>query len=213
MEMSRHNFRPIAWPKWGASLCALIAVVATALWTSCDSGDDSEAGLDKYFLRDVAAMQAAGLPVYWLGTGFTVDGQVFRGPYVAEFGAQVEGGGIDMTYQALLPDGGAVPLELVVYSRAAWELVKDRTVNPGLAGVTRRAVSVGGREGELLFLPLGTRPLNVLRLVLDLDDVVVVGEARSVIGATPSAGTDLNPIINNPDLLIQVMDNLRSYPQ
>jgi len=70
----------------------MIVAGGVALWTSCDLGDESEDGLDKYFLRDVAAMEDLGLPVYWLGTEFTVDGHVFHGPYVSEFGAEVEGG-------------------------------------------------------------------------------------------------------------------------
>ena len=193
---------------------ALMALVAAALWTSCEFDDQSEEGLDKYFLRDVAAVQAMGLQVYWLGTEFTVDGQVFRGPYGFEYGPEVEGAGIEMTYMALLPDGGGVPLDLFVYSSDLWESVKERTMNPGLPGVTRRVVSVGDRDGELILQAAGARPLNAIWLVLDLDDVVVVAQTNSVVGgATPSAGSDLNPIINNPDLLVQVMEGLWPYPQ
>jgi hypothetical protein len=78
--------------------------------------------------------------------------------------------------------------------------------------VTRRTVSVGGREGELLFLPLGTRPLNILRLVLDLGDVVVVAQTHAG-GPVYPGGPDYTPFINNPDLLIQVMEDLRPYPE
>ena len=158
--MSIGNTRAFDLPKAVASLCALIAIVAAALWVSCGGDDQSEGDLDEYFLRDVATVEAMGLPVYWLGTEFTVDGLVFRGPYVSEFGAEVEGGGIRMSYVLV---GGNTPAYLTIYSRDAWELVKDRMMNPRLPGVTRRTVTVGGRQAELIAIPLGTRPLNVLR--------------------------------------------------
>jgi hypothetical protein len=186
---------------------------ATALWIGCDSDNDSEAALDKYFLRDVAAVQAMGLQVYWLGTEFTVGDSVFHGPYGFEYGPEVEGAGIEMTYVTLLRGGGQVPLDLFVYSKDIWDSVKDRMMDSDLPGVSRRAVSVQGRGGELILQAAGARPLNAIWLVLDLGDVVVVGQTNSVIGATPTAGSDLNPIINNPDLLIQVMQDLRPYPE
>ena len=111
-----------------------------------------------------------------------------------------------------LLEGGNSSLDLTVYGRDAWEPVEDRVMNPRLPGVTRQTVSVGGREGELLFLPLDTRPLNVLRLILDFGDVVVVASAHAG-GAVYPGGPDYNPFINNPDLLIQVMEDLRPYPQ
>jgi len=46
-----------------------------------------------------------GLPVYWLGTEFTVEGLVFRGPHGAEFGGEVEQG-MGMSYLANLKGGG-----------------------------------------------------------------------------------------------------------
>jgi hypothetical protein len=193
-------------------LFALIAVAAAALCTSCDPNDDSEAHLDKYFLRDVAAMQAMGLPVYWLGTEFTVDGHVFRGPYVSEFGAEVEEGGMQMDYVAAI-DGANIGPTLTIYSRAAWELAKDRVTNPTTPGASRRTVSVLGKDAQMFLTPGGARPLNAMWLVVDLDEVVAVARTNSVVGATPSAGSDLNPFINNPDLLVQVMQGLRPYPE
>ena len=100
------------------AVMALVAVVAGVVWISRALDDGSEEGLDEYFLRDVATVEAMGLPVYWLGTEFTVDGLVFRGPHVAEFGAEVQGGGVRMSY---LLEGGNTPVYLTVYSRDAWE--------------------------------------------------------------------------------------------
>jgi hypothetical protein len=206
--MSRHNFHAFAWLRSAAPLGALIALVAV-LWIGCDSGDHSEEGLDKYFLRDVEAMEELGLPVYWLGTEFTVDGQVFRGPYVAEFGDEVKGGGIRMSY---ILEGGNTPAYLTTYSRTAWELVKDRMTNPRTAGTTSRAVSVLGESAVMFSAPGGTRPLNALWLILDLSDVVVVADTNAG-GAVSPGGLDYNPFINNPDLLVQVMEDLRPYPE
>ena len=207
--MSRHNFRVPAWLRARAALSALMALVVAALWISCESDDQSEEGLDKYFLRDVAAMEELGLPVYWLGTEFTVDGSVFRGPYVAEFGDEVEGGGIRMSY---ILEGGNTPAYLTTYSRTAWELVKDRMTNPRTAGATSRAVSVLGESAEMFSAPGGTRQLNALWLILDLSDVVVVADTNAG-GAVSPGGLDYNPFINNPDLLVQVMEGLRPYPE
>lgn len=187
----------------------MVIIVASALWISCDSGSDSEGGLDKYFLRDVAAVQAMGLPVYWPGTEFTVDGHVFRGPYVAEFGDEVEAGGVRMSY---VLEGGNTPVYLTTYSRAAWEMVKDRLTNPRTPGTDRRTVSVLGRDAEMFSAPGGTRPLNALWLILDLGDVVAVADTNSG-GRISPGGPDYNPFINNPDLLVQVMQDLRPYPE
>ena len=198
-------------PKAVASLCALIAIVAGVACIGCGSDGQSEGDLDEYFLRDVATVEAMGLPVYWLGTEFTIDGLVFRGPYGAEFGAEVEGGGIRAGYLAPL-DGGNVAFRVTSYTRDAWELTKERVLNPGLPGVTRETATVAGREAELISVPLGTRPVNTLWLVLDLGDVVVLATAGAG-GAVYPGGPDYNPFINNPDLLIQVMEDLRPYPE
>jgi len=187
----------------------VVALAAALFWTSCDPDSQSEGGLDKYFLRDAAAMQAMGLPVYWLGTDFTVEGLVFRGPFGAEFGGEVEQG-IGMTYLASV-DGGNTGLGLTVRGRDAWARLEDRVRNPGLPGVTRRTVTVGDREAELISIPLDTRPVNTLRLILELDEVVVVASALAG-GPVHPGGPDYDPFINNPDLLVQVMEDLRPYP-
>ena len=107
-------------------------------------------------------------------------------------------------------------LDITVYSPQAWELVEDRVENPQLLSneghVTRQTVTVGGTGAELLSIPsLPSRPVNCLRLIVVLDPVVVVVEANS--GGQSPGGGDYNLFINNPDLLVQVMQNLRPYPQ
>ena len=203
------NIRALDLLKLAAAVAALMVVVAGCGWISLSSNDSPEEQAYGYFLRDVATVEAMGLPVYWLGTEFTVDGNVFRGPHVSEFGAEVQGGGVHMTY---ILEGGNTPADLTVYSRDAWELVEDSMMNPQLPGVERRAVSVAGRDGELILQSAGARPLNALFLILDLGDVVVVAQTNSG-GAIYAGGPDYNPFINNPDLLVQVMEDLRPYPQ
>ena len=199
-----------------------LAAMITAI--SCLSFGESDESADKrfygYFLRDEKAMEDMGLPVYWLGRGFTAGGLAFQGPYGAEFGGEVKGGGIFLHYTSWLDgtpfEGTNIGLEITVYSPGAWELVKSRILNPRVLStegeVTRRTVTVNGRQAEMISVPSGSRPVGKLRLVLDLDEVVVVAVARAG-GPVSPGGPDYSPFINNPDLLIQVMEDLRPYPE
>jgi hypothetical protein len=212
MKMSIGNVRALDW-RGIAGLLSVVFVVLAGV--ACGAGrghDQGDGDLDKYFRRDTATAEAGGVHVYWLGREFTADGLVFRGPYGAEFGAEVEGG-IQLTYLAPLEGGGNVSLDLIVRTREAWAVAQDRIREPGLPGVTRRAVTVGGRQGELILVPLGSRPLNTLWLVLDLGDAVVLAQAGAG-GPVYPAGPDYSPFINNPDLLVQVIEeNLRPDPE
>jgi hypothetical protein len=176
--------------------------------------DESDQRFYGYFLRDAKAMEEMGLPVYWLGREFTATpgGITFRGPYGVEFGGEVQGGGIYMEYVSEAKDPG---LEITIYSPSAWELAKDRILNPRLMSnegeVTRRTVTVKGRQAELISVPSFNRPVNAITLILELDPVVVVAVAAS--GGQGPDGTDYNLFVKNPDLLVQVMEDLRPYPQ
>ena len=165
-----------------------------------------------------------GLPVYWLGREFTAGGLTFQGPYGGEFGGEVEGGGIDMDYVSWLDgtpfEGTNIGLKITVYGPNAWGLASGRIMTPPPPGVpsqysvTRRTVDVMGREAELISVPSGDRPANRLRLILELDPVVVVGEAASVLSSDAEGASELNILIKNPDLLVQVIgENLRPYPE
>ena len=68
-----------------------------------------------------------------------------------------------------------------------------------------------GRQAELISIPRFTRPVGQLRLILDLDEVFVVAVARS--GGQKPGGSDYNIFIRDPDLLVQVMQDLRPYPE
>ena len=201
---------------WSRTAFAVVLALTAAVGSACGtrSGGQTGADLDKYFRRDVATAQAAGLEVYWLGQEFTADGLVFSGSYGAEFGAEVPGG-IQLTYLAPSRAGGSshTRLDLIVRTRDAWAQAEARIREPGVPGVSRRMVAVQGREAELISIPLGTRPLNTLWLVLDVEDAVVVGQTLAGGRAYPG-GPDYNPFINNPDVLVQVIEeNLRPYPE
>jgi hypothetical protein len=176
------------------------------------SGDEDDRGVDPDFLGAVATAQALDYPVYWLGRQFTVDGLAFEGPDVVDFATERDEGKVAMTYVA-----PSASLRLSAYSPNAWALVKDRVTDPEIPGerrpVTRRAVSVKARQAELLSLPPATREVNQLWLILDMGDGVVVAVAPSGGPAYPG-GPDYSPFINNPNLLVQVIEeNLRPYPE
>jgi hypothetical protein len=193
--------------------CLTVGLVVLSPWqTGCGTDEKTGSDMAPAFLTPVAAAEEAGLTVYWLGASFEV-GDVLFSTREAKFPEGIAGvslQGLEVVYSSQPEPAGSLDLQLL--SRSDWDQVKERVMNPPLLGVTRRTVSVGGREGELLFLPLGTRPLNILRLVLDLGDVVVVAQTHAG-GPVYPGGPDYTPFINNPDLLIQVMEDLRPYPE
>jgi hypothetical protein len=193
--------------------CLTVGLVVLSPWqTGCGTDEKTGSDMAPAFLTPVAAAEEAGLTVYWLGASFEV-GDVLFSTREAKFPEGIAGvplQGLEVVYSSQPEPAGSLDLQLL--SRSDWDQVKEKVMNPPLLGVTRRTVSVGGREGELLFLPLGTRPLNILRLVLDLGDVVVVAQTHAG-GPVYPDGPDYTPFINNPDLLIQVMEDLRPYPE
>ena len=198
-------------------LFLLITVVTVSLHVSCggSSGSKSDSDLDKNFLRDAATVQASGLSVYWLGHGFTAGGVTFDGPYGSGLGMG-EPGEITLNYVVWLEAtplwGPTVSLALTIYNRDTWSKVENQFTNPRLPGVTRRTATVRGKEASLLLLPLGERQLNSLELIVDLGDAVVLGDVHADASSSPGE-PDRNPLINDPDLLVQVMQDLRPYPQ
>jgi hypothetical protein len=190
----------------------VVAVTITTI--SCfNPGESDDERFFEFFQRDAKIMQDMGLPVYWLGREFTAGGVTYLGPYAPEFGGDVESGYLFMGYK---PSGGT-SLEIAVYSPAAWQVARDRILNPQTltseGRVTRRTITVKGRQAQMLAVPQVTRPVGYLLLVLDLDEVVVTTTARAF-GPMSPGGPDRTVFINNPDLLVQVIEqNLRPYPE
>jgi len=198
---------------WAIATVTVGLVILCPCATGCcgDNDNQAQSAMDPAFTEADAA-QEAGLTVYWLGPSFEAGGVLFR-ISEAEFPEGFAGvplQGLEVGYSSQPEPAGILYLQLL--SRSDWDQVKEKTINPPVPGVTHRTVSVGGREGELLFLPGGSRPLNILRLVLDLGDVVLVAQAYAG-GPVYPGGPDYNPFINNHDLLVQVMEDLRPYPQ
>jgi len=216
--MSTHHISAFDLPKAVASLCALIAIVAGGLLVlsaglaGCEDQQETQAGQDHPAFTQADAAQEAGLTVYWLGPSFEAGGVLFRISY-AEFPEGFAGvplQGLEVVYSSQPEPAGSLDLQL--FSRSDWDQVKDKVMNPRLPGVTRETVTVAGREAELISVPLGTRPVNTLWLLLDLGDVVVLATAGAG-GAVYPGGPDYNPFIKNPDLFVQVMEDLRPYPE
>ncbi len=202
-------------------LLVLSIVLAAGLFAaSCLSQQELNRQFYGYFLRDVKTMQDMELPVYWLGNGFTANGLAFQGPYGS--GDEVEGGGAQVGYSAWLatPFAGSNPsLDITVYSPAAWERVKQGILNLPLPGVpsrykvTKREVNIQGQQAQLITHPAGDLPAHRINVVLTFDSVVVRAEVDDIVTSDRALDAQLNVFINNPDLLVQVMQNLRPYPQ
>jgi len=223
--MSTRRTQAFDFLRAAAPVCALIAIVAgvtagLAVLSACESGclENQQTGsdLDPAFLTPVGGAQEAGLTVYWLGASFEV-GDVLFSTREADFPKGIMGvplQGLELRYSSGDQPGGVLYLDL--FSRSDWDEVEEKIRDLRIPGETqpvrREKVQVKDNTADLLFLPLGTRAVNQLWLVLDLGDTVVVALALSV-GSTEPGGPDYNPFINNPDLLIQVMEDLRPYPQ
>lgn len=74
---------------------ALPLVLALFLVTFVDPNTDY-----KNFLAAATRAPQDGYTMYWLGRNPTVGGLVFEGPGVSGFGADIEGGGINLHYNA-----------------------------------------------------------------------------------------------------------------
>jgi hypothetical protein len=163
----------------------VLLTIAPSIASCASLPDVSDEHYYQNFVKDAQAMQEMGLPVFWLGREFNVGDLTFRGPFVSDFGGEVQGGGIKMEYAASLEgntqssDGATLPFEITVYSQAAWALVSGRILNPETRGTTHRSVTILGKQAEMFSAPGGTRPLNALWLVLDLGDVTVVAGANA----------------------------------
>jgi hypothetical protein len=194
-----------------AALTVGLVVLAAGL-AGCEDEQNGGPGGDEPVLTEAEAAKDAGLAVYWLGPSFEAGGVLFRisDAQFPEGIVSVPVPGLALSYSSQPEPAGSLDLE--VLSRSDWDEVREKVSNPPLSGVTRRTVTVGGREGELLYLPLGTRPVNQLWLSLDLGDAVVVAIGSSA-GPAEEGGPDRNPMISDPDLFVQVMQDLRPYPQ
>jgi len=188
--------------------------------SACGAKDGVENGVDLQpeFLTPVAAAQQASVGLRWLGKDLHIEGMHFS-VGAAKFpegflGVPLKGVEI---YYLQEPQQSGTSFELNVFPPSEWAKVRQKVQELRISGeprpATRRSVKVGTQDAELLLLPLGTREINHLWLIVELEDAVVVARAHSG-GPRYPGGPDYNPFINNPDLLVQVIDeNLRPYPE
>lgn len=198
-------------------LFPLITLFIAAVSAGCNSASSNQGNLDEYFLKGVATAEATNLPVYWLGQGFTAGNLAFYGPYGADLGESGEGE-IGVNYIAPLDgtdnvvESANTGLVLTTYSQTNWAPVRDWLMTSKLRNSTRHQVRVGANDATMVVEGYSTRAVNAVYLVLQLDNVVVVADAHSG-GPISPGGPDYSPFVNDPDLLIQVMQDLRPYPQ
>lgn len=200
---------------------ALTCILAL-LFTACVDHADYY----KNFLAVATQAPSQGYTMYWLGRSFTAGGLTFKGPAVPDFGAGQEGG-VEFSYNA---PGGA-GLDIAVLSDAAFAHPA-----PTPARATTKTVTILGRPAELQSAAAGTRPVNVLILPFSLGNTHVVASVHSGGAVTPSGpdvnlhvwsateqrfvtataiprGPDVNPLVNDEQMFLSVMQQLRPYPQ
>ena len=190
------------------ALCALLAAACGPFRAESIRVDD-----EHYYENFVDLAEQAdelGFTPYWLGRSFEAGGLIFEGPSVADFGADVTGGGISASYAARIQGGGTAPLNLTLYSPEAWRRVEDGVMNPR-DPTTRRNVVVAGHDAEMLIISAGTRPVNAIRLVIHQGETTILANAGSV-GPAMEGGPDLNPLVE-PDTLLAAMQQLRAWPE
>jgi hypothetical protein len=183
-----------------------LVIAAAVFAAACTLGTDREAGWHN-FQTAVAHAPQDGYTVYWLGREFQAGGLTFTGPDVADFGTEVSGGGLEMSYNT--SRGG---LNLTLYSPAAWQTRTESVRTP--ANAIRKQVVVLGTTASLFVIPGGAgtdRPVNELQLNVNLGGTWVRALAGSGGPITPG-GPDTNPLVDEQTFL-NVLQNLRPYLQ
>jgi len=193
-----------------AALTAGLVILSAGL-AGCE--DEQEPDVNQPVFTEAEAAKEAGLTVYWLGPSFEAGGVLFRmsEAYFPEGFAGVPLQGLEVGYSSQPEPAGILYLQ--VLSKSDWDQVRDKAINARTPGTTQRAVSVAGRDADLFLQAAGSRPLNALWLILDLGDVIVLAHTNSGVAPAAQGGVELNPLIKNPDLFVQVMQDLRPYPE
>jgi hypothetical protein len=187
---------------------------ATACSLSVSSGGSEDTMNSSGLLEAVERVQEAGLTPYWLGDRLTAGTTPLEVQSQAEV-LSVSGKpyGIELVYRGAETATGPIFLTSSVGSgvdaSSGLEDVRRRALNH--PGTKQEIVHVGEWEAELFSLPSAPRPVNLLMLIIEIDDVYVL--ARAYAGGSGIPGEDSNPLIDK-DLLISVMaEHLRPYPE
>ena len=188
------------------SLVTLAACVLLFACTDSGRGDQSY----QNFLKAAKQAPSDGYTMYWLGRQFDAGGVTFAGPSVDDFGQEVDGGGILMSYTAQGPD--RYDIRLTVETQSAWADAKSRGIFRIPGNARTRDVTIGGHMGELLVRPAppGLQGIQGIQLHLDLGDTSLLATVSTYVPA--GGGPDPNPL-KNEDTFLSAMQNLRPYPQ
>jgi hypothetical protein len=183
--------------------CLALAAAACGSPPARDGAD--QPSLPPEFTTPVAAAQQAGLPVYWLGPQFDVEGLTSR-VIGAESKVADQGPSMRVEYEANSQDRGALDLTLTTYGVDAWQQAKTR-VTPRTEGVIRQSVTVAGWPAELFSIPVGQWTNRVV--IVDASEAVIVASANTTI----ARGQRQVNLLVDPSSLLSVLQNLRPYPE
>jgi hypothetical protein len=191
----------------------LAAACVGAAASACTNGAIGEQHDYSNFQRAVAKAPQQGYTPYWLGRSFEAGGLTFNGPFVADFGDEVSGGGLSASYDADLTSipRGVVELSLQFESPAAWARDEPLVAHPRDPGAQSSTVQLLGQDATLWSIPGGTRPVNQLQVVLQFGTTTVIVRGESGGPAKPGS-PDVNPLVDEATLL-SVLAHLRPYPQ
>jgi hypothetical protein len=190
---------------------ASIAIALLFTAAACDTPAPAPDQGYRNFQTAVAGASKDGYAPYWLGRGFTAGGLAFTGPSTADFGGEVDGGGVQFNYHAnVLAGRGSVGLQIILYSARAWDKVKAVQGAKPAPGTVITNVTVPGGAGRVLELRDRTGNVEEIRLIAQLGDTTVLAIAGR--GNPPTPGPDLNPLTDEKTFLA-VMQNLRLYPE
>lgn len=89
-----------------------LITIASACGPFDDDFSEEAANRQGFENFETAVASDRNYDIYWLGREFEAGGLLYKGPDVADFGDDVEGGGLGMDYVAAVGD-----LKLVLYSR------------------------------------------------------------------------------------------------
>ena len=108
-------------------------------------------------------------------------------------------------YEADFEGGGSLGLALTSYGLEAWEWAKTNET-PKSEGAIRQSVKVAGWPADLFSIPVG-RWTNQIVIVHAPDSVIVAPAVAAIANSR-----QVNPL-NDPEQLLAVLENLRTYPE
>jgi hypothetical protein len=194
----------------GAALIVIAAVASLTCGTPRHETADTSNALPGKFADEIRSAQANGIRVYWLGAQFTTEGLTFQVTDVADkpdlygFGEELL-----VEYVAEAADGSLL-LPVSLQTREDWQSWEGQRA-AALRGYTQLAVDMPPWDAVLYVKPGLSPNWKQVRLVVDTGDTVVSTDPSPTIA---KSGRQIDPFINNPDLLVQVIgENLRPYPE